>query len=80
VNVASGEGVEVRRIAELLAQAAGRPDLLDVGAVASRADDPPQIVGDAGRLREEVGWRPGFSLEEGLTQTVAWWRDRERTP
>lgn len=80
VNVASGEGVAVRRIAELLAQAAGRPDLLDVGAVASRADDPLQIVGDAGRLREEVGWRPGFSLEDGLTQTVAWWRDRERTP
>jgi nucleoside-diphosphate-sugar epimerase len=80
VNVASGEGVAVRRIAELLAQAAGRPDLLDVGAVPSRPDDPPQIVGDAGRLREEVGWRPGFSLEEGLTQTVAWWRDRERTP
>jgi nucleoside-diphosphate-sugar epimerase len=80
VNVASGEGVTVRRIAELLAQAAGRPDLLDVGVVPSRPGDPQEIVGDAGRLRDEVGWRPGFGLEEGLAHTVAWWLDRAPTP
>ena len=74
VNVASGEGVAVRRIAELLAQAAGRPDLLEVGAVASRADDPPEIVGHAGRLCNEVGFTPAIDLRDGLERTVAWWR------
>ncbi len=79
VNVASGEGVAVRHIAELLARAAGRPDLLDVGAIASRPGDPLEIVGDATRLHTEVHWEPAFNLEEGLAHAVAWWRDRART-
>ena len=78
VNVASGEGVAVRRIAELLAQAAGRPDLLDVGAVPSRADDPAEIVGDVTRLRDEVGFTPAIDLRGGLERTVNWWREKGR--
>jgi nucleoside-diphosphate-sugar epimerase len=78
VNVASGEGVAVRRIAELLAQAAGRPDLLDVGAAASRPGDPPEIVGDAGRLRDDVGFIPAIDLRDGLERTVNWWREHDR--
>jgi nucleoside-diphosphate-sugar epimerase len=73
VNVASGEGVTVLRVAELLAEAAGRPGLLDVGALPQRPGDPPEIVGDPSRLRDEVGWRPRFLLEQGLEQTLAWW-------
>jgi nucleoside-diphosphate-sugar epimerase len=73
LNVASGEGVAVRQLAELLAQAAGRPDLLDIGAVPPRPGDPPAIVGDPERLRHELSWRPQLTLEDGLEQTLAWW-------
>jgi nucleoside-diphosphate-sugar epimerase len=76
VNVASGEAVAVRRVAELLAERAGRPDLLDVGALAERPGDPPQIVADVTRLREEVGFRPRLDLADGLGETVDWWRAR----
>lgn len=75
VNVASGEGVAVRRVIELVAQAAGRPDLLDVGALERRPGEPPEIVADVTRLREEVGFEPAFALADGLAATVAWWRD-----
>lgn len=27
------------------------------------------------KAREQLGWRPRFSLEEGLTKTIAWYRD-----
>ncbi|MEA2191050.1 MAG: dTDP-L-rhamnose 4-epimerase [Solirubrobacteraceae bacterium] len=76
VNVASGEAVAVRRVAELLAESAGRPDLLDVGALAERPGDPPQIVADVTRLREEVGFTPRLELADGLGETVDWWRAR----
>lgn len=76
VNVGSGEAVAVRAIAERLAAAAGRPELLDVGAVAQRPGDPPEITADVARLRDEVGFAPALSLADGLEQTVAWWRDR----
>jgi len=78
VNVASGEGATVRHVAESLARSAGRPDLLDVGAVPSRAGEPPEIVGDAGRLRHEVGFTPAIDLRDGLQRTVDWWREHGR--
>jgi nucleoside-diphosphate-sugar epimerase len=74
VNIASGEPVTVRSIAEELARAAGRPELLDIGAVAQRAGDPEEIVANVARLRDEVGFVPARSLAEGLAETVAWWR------
>jgi CDP-glucose 4,6-dehydratase len=30
---------------------------------------------DAGKARSLLGWRPAFSLDEGLTRTIAWYRD-----
>ena len=76
VNIASGLAVEVRGIVESLARAAGRPDLLDVGALASRPGDPAELVADVTRLRDEVGFAPVIGLDEGLAATIAWWRDR----
>jgi nucleoside-diphosphate-sugar epimerase len=78
VNIASGAGTTVRRIVEGLARASGRPELLDVGALAQRPGDPDAIVADVTRLRDAVGFRPAFSLQEGLEETVAWWRDQAR--
>jgi nucleoside-diphosphate-sugar epimerase len=75
VNIASGEAASVRAVAEALAQAAGRPDLLDVGAVPRRAGEPEEIVADVSRLRDEVGFRPRRSLSDGLADTVRWWRE-----
>jgi nucleoside-diphosphate-sugar epimerase len=80
VNVGSGEGVAVRHIVDLVARAAGRPDLLDVGALPSRPRDPAELVADVMRLREEVGFVPEIGLEEGIAATVAWWRERSRAP
>jgi CDP-glucose 4,6-dehydratase len=30
---------------------------------------------DAGKARSLLGWRPSFSLDEGLARTIAWYRD-----
>ncbi len=29
----------------------------------------------AGRARKQLGWRPLFTLDEGLTRTISWYRD-----
>lgn len=74
VNVASGAGCSIREVVEALAAIAGRPDLLRVGARPDPPGEPPRLVGDVTRLREEIGWRPALSLEEGLAATLEWWR------
>lgn len=76
VNVASGEGRPLREMIEAIGAAAGRPELLDVGALPPRAGDPEELVADVTRLRDEVGFRPRVGLEQGLTETVSWWQAR----
>ncbi len=74
VNVGSGKAVALREIIDRLAEEVGRPELLRFGAVTPRPHEPPVVVADVARLREEVGWTPPHSLQEGLRLTVDWWR------
>ena len=32
---------------------------------------------DPTRIRDELGWRPSVTLEQGLEQTVRWYLDNE---
>jgi nucleoside-diphosphate-sugar epimerase len=74
VNVGSGAAVPVRDVVSLIAAAAGRPDLVGWGEVPARPGDPPVIEADVTRLRNEVGWRPSTPLDEGIRETVEWWK------
>ena len=70
VNVASGEPVTVRSVVDTLAEAAGRPDLPRPGELPDRAGEPPRLVADVTRLRQEVGFVPRIALAEGLRGTL----------
>jgi nucleoside-diphosphate-sugar epimerase len=76
VNIGSGEARPLRDVIEAIGAATGRGDLLDVGALPPRADDPVQLVAGVARLRDEVGFVAAIGLREGIEQTVAWWRAR----
>jgi nucleoside-diphosphate-sugar epimerase len=76
VNVASGEPVTVRGVAEMLGRLAGAPELVRVGELPDRPGDPPLLVADARRLREEVGFAPRYDLQAGLADVLDWWRGR----
>jgi nucleoside-diphosphate-sugar epimerase len=75
VNVASGEGVSVARIAGVLGDVIGRPDLIRLGAMSPPREEPASIVADTSRLMTQVGVRPEVGLEQGLSDAIAWWRD-----
>lgn len=74
VNIASGVPTRVSDLVSLVAAAVGRRELLRLGAIPTPPGEPPLLVADVRRLREEVGWVPRFSLQEGVAQTVDWWR------
>jgi nucleoside-diphosphate-sugar epimerase len=74
VNIGSGNAVAVRDLVSLIGEAAGHPALVRFGEIPQRPGDPPLIEADVGRLRDEVGWRPAVSLEEGIRETVEWWK------
>ncbi|MGR3270520.1 MULTISPECIES: dTDP-glucose 4,6-dehydratase [Rhodobacterales] len=45
--------------------------------VADRPGHDARYAIDPTRLREELGWRPSVTVEEGLEKTVAWYLDNE---
>lgn len=71
VNVASGQPVTIRELVTQIAEIMQRRELLRLGAVPTRAGDPPVLTADTTRLNREVGWRPGASLQQRLRETIA---------
>jgi nucleoside-diphosphate-sugar epimerase len=78
VNIGSDERIAVADLVHRIALEIGRPDLVRLGARSTATDEPPLLVPGVHRLRDEVPWRPQFSLSAGLSDTIAWWRAQLR--
>ncbi|MCE8469405.1 GDP-mannose 4,6-dehydratase, partial [Rhodovulum sulfidophilum] len=69
----------VRMICALLDEMkpADRPYSSLISFVADRPGHDLRYAIDPSRIREELGWRPSVTLEEGLRRTVRWYLDNE---
>jgi nucleoside-diphosphate-sugar epimerase len=74
VNIGSDERIALADLIERIARQIGRPNLVRLGARTAPADEPPLLVPDIQRLRDEVQWQPRFTLNQGVSDTIAWWR------
>jgi len=75
-NVASGEGVTISEMAEIVGDLAGAVSHTVVGH--PDAASATSVVADVGRLRDDAGFTPRYSLHEGLTHTRAWILDQAK--
>jgi nucleoside-diphosphate-sugar epimerase len=75
INIGSGKPVSIKELVMKIAQLLGKDDEIQLGALPSRKDEPPFIVADTGRLRKEVRWCQKYSLEEGIRDTISWWKN-----
>jgi nucleoside-diphosphate-sugar epimerase len=75
INIASGEQASIEYVAKTIGELASRPDLISLGAIPDRTDDPPRITADVTRLRCELGFdvRP---LRRGLEDALRYWSDK----
>ncbi len=76
VHVGSDGLTTLRDLAQRVGDQVGRRELLSFGEIAPRIDEAPRIVSSNARLYSEVGFRPRFSLDAGLADTIDWWRKR----
>ncbi|NNE51590.1 MAG: dTDP-glucose 4,6-dehydratase [Sulfitobacter sp.] len=69
----------VRRICAILdeKQPKDAPYADQITFVEDRAGHDLRYAIDPSRIREELGWRPSVTLEEGLARTVQWYLDNE---
>jgi nucleoside-diphosphate-sugar epimerase len=80
VNIASGHATAVCEIVDRIAEEVGRPELVLRGALPDRPEEPPLLVADIVRLRDEVGYRPRWALTDGLLEAIRWWEDQAEVP
>ena len=76
VNIGSGERIELAELLEAAARQIGRPELLKLGARSAPPGEPAVLLPDIGRLRDEVGFKPRWTLDAGLADAIDWWRGK----
>jgi nucleoside-diphosphate-sugar epimerase len=74
LDIGSGVGRKLRDVLSRLQAIAEQENVVEFGAVPGRAE-PSTIVADVTRLRCEVGWEAPAGLDDGLAETLAWWRE-----
>jgi len=70
-NLGNGHGFSVKEVIDTARQVTGREIRVRVGP--RRPGDPPRLVGDATRIRKELGWRPEHAdLAEMIGSAWKW--------
>jgi nucleoside-diphosphate-sugar epimerase len=74
VNIASGEGPAMREIFSFIANEPGARARLG-----NQKADPPSVLGDPRRLREEAGFIPRETWQQAALRCIAWRREEGTT-
>jgi nucleoside-diphosphate-sugar epimerase len=74
-NLASGEETTIRQLAERIIELAGSSSPLEVQP-ARAWDRSGRRFGSTAKAERELGFRTETGLDEGLTRTIAWTRER----
>jgi GDP-L-fucose synthase len=74
INLGGGGEVQMRKLAEMIAGECGYMGMIRWDS--SKPDGQPRRAVDATRASEILGWTPSIRLENGIAETVSWWRDQ----
>lgn len=74
INLGCGRDISIRELAELILSLMGNPVKPIFGVLDERPVEVPVVVADTRRSRELLGWWPARTLEQGLIETIEWYR------
>lgn len=75
VNICSGKPVQLREIVNKIAALTDFKGNILWGAIPAAFGDEV-VIGNNEKLRS-IGWQPKYTLEEGLKQTINWWKQHK---
>ncbi len=76
VNIGSGQEISIKHLAELIAHLTGFEGRLVWDT--SKPNGQPRRGLDTSRAAEYFGWRASVPFEEGLRQTITWYRENRK--
>ncbi len=74
-NIGSGQAIPVKDMVQDIFGLMGNPAKPLFGKLPMRPDEIMEMSADVSAAREQLGWQPRISLTEGLTKTIAWWKE-----
>ena len=76
VNIGSGSGYSIREVAETVGDLVGKELIIrkDRRRVRRRGSEVMKLICDNSRARELLGWRPRYSLRNGLKKTLSFFK------
>ncbi len=75
-HVGSGVEASIEEIADAVLAASGKPQSLKT-IVPDRPGHDRRYLLDTTKIRNELGWAPTVEFEQGIAETVEWYRDNE---
>jgi dTDP-glucose 4,6-dehydratase len=76
-NIGTGVEKSVEEITDLILEATGKPASLK-SYVADRQGHDRRYLLSTDKIRRELGWEPKIAFEQGIKDTIAWYRDNRR--
>jgi nucleoside-diphosphate-sugar epimerase len=76
-NCGPGDDIAIGKLAEDICRLMGvEADIVeDPKRLRPKDSEVMRLVCDATKLRERTGWAPGYTRDEGLRETIEWFRD-----
>lgn len=79
INVGSGRSYPIARVAQLVAEALGRPDIEPEILLKARSGDIRNCFSDISKARDLLGFEPRFALEDSLGPFAEWVKAEKAT-
>jgi nucleoside-diphosphate-sugar epimerase len=74
IDIGTGDAVPVRVVLETIAGEIGNYQLIEFGARPLQDGEPAVLRANPAPLKQDVGFNARYSLADGLSDTVKWWR------
>jgi dTDP-glucose 4,6-dehydratase len=74
-NFCTGKGYTIKETVEKIAEVIGFKGNVQWGSAPERPTESHVIIGSYEKANKILGWKPRYSLEEGLKEAVTYWRN-----
>lgn len=77
IELGSGKGHSIVEVANILLELSGSTSPLEFGALPDRLGEE-HVIANLGATQKTLGWKPVWSLRDGLFETLNWYREHEK--
>lgn len=75
-NFCTGRGTSIKQLVDLISKLTNYKKEIIWNTIPARPLDIKELVGNYTKAKQLLGWKPKFTLDEGLRHTVEFWKNK----